>query len=98
MSPSIRALAWASVSVAEPAGPAGRIFETLGCLWRRLFRQLTADFATLVGGGVNVDVHVAIHQGLGLGVGERGRAFERGAVRADRDHHPGVLAFRGGPR
>ena len=46
---------------------------TIGCL----FRQLTANFAAFVGGGVDVDVPLPGHHVGGLLVGERRGAFER---------------------
>ncbi len=47
-----------------------------------LFRELAADFAALVGSGVDVDIHVAIHQRLGLRVIERGLTRERAGIAA----------------
>jgi hypothetical protein len=60
---------------------------------RGLFLQLAADLAAFVGRGVDVDVHVAVHQRLGLGIVERGRALERASGGADRDQHAGIFAF-----
>ena len=63
-----------------------------------LLRHLTADFAARIGRGVDVDVVLAGHQVGGLGVGQRGAAFDRARRRVrDGQGDAGVLAGFGRP-
>jgi hypothetical protein len=58
--------------------------------------ELATHFAALVRVGVDIDVPVAGHQVVGLGVGQRRRALERACRRLDRDGDAAVLAGRSG--